>query len=153
MGFPTKVQVISRTASEQWYINFPSAVAQAMEFAKGETVEWIIADKLKAAGIKYQYEQPLLLDGVERLPDFTIRDEDAGTVWYWEHNGMLSDDEYKKRWERKKAAYKKANILPLPLPDQDDGRNGTLLITEEREGMGLDLNAILANINLILGRS
>jgi len=45
MGFPTKVQVISRKASEQWYINFPSAVAQAMEFAKGETVEWIIADK------------------------------------------------------------------------------------------------------------
>ena len=115
--------------------------------------EWIIADKLKAAGIKYQYEQPLVLDGVERLPDFTIRDEDAGAVWYWEHNGMLSDDEYKRRWERKKAAYHKANILSLPPPDQDDGRNGTLLITEEREGMGLDLNAILANINLILGRS
>jgi hypothetical protein len=115
--------------------------------------EWIIADKLKAAGIKYQYEQPLVLDGVERLPDFTIRDEDAGTVWYWEHNGMLSDDEYKKRWERKKAAYRKENILSLPLPDQDDGRSGTLLITEEREGMGLDLNAILANINQILGRN
>jgi hypothetical protein len=45
MGFPTKVQVISRKASEQWYINFPSAVAQAMEFNKGETVEWIVADK------------------------------------------------------------------------------------------------------------
>ena len=45
MGFPTKVQLIQRKASEQWYINFPSAVAQALEFAKGETVEWIIADK------------------------------------------------------------------------------------------------------------
>ena len=114
--------------------------------------EWIIADKLKAAGIKYQYEQPLVLDGVERLPDFTIRDEDAGTVWYWEHNGMLSDEEYKKRWERKEAAYRKAKILPLPLPEKDDGRVGTLLVTEECEGTGLDLNAIIANINLILGR-
>lgn len=114
--------------------------------------EWIIADKLKAAGIKYQYEQPLVLDGVERLPDFTIRDEDAGTVWYWEHNGMLSDDDYRKRWERKEAAYRRAGILPLPLPKTDDGRAGTLLVTEEREGMGLDLNAILANIKLILGR-
>ena len=114
--------------------------------------EWIIADKLKAAGIKYQYEQPLVLDGVERLPDFTIRDEDGGTVWYWEHNGMLSDDEYKKRWERKEAAYRRAHILPLPLPEKDDGRVGTLLVTEEREGTGLDLNAILANIKLILGR-
>jgi hypothetical protein len=45
MGFPTKVQLIARKSSEQWYINFPSAVAQAMDFAKGETVEWTIADK------------------------------------------------------------------------------------------------------------
>ena len=45
MGFPTKVQLIQRKASEQWYINFPSAVAQAMEFSKGETVEWIIEDR------------------------------------------------------------------------------------------------------------
>lgn len=45
MGFPTRIQLIKRQASEQWYINFPSAVAQAMEFARGETVEWLIEDK------------------------------------------------------------------------------------------------------------
>ena len=45
MGYPTKVQLIQRQASEQWYINFPSAVAQAMEFQRSETVEWIIEDK------------------------------------------------------------------------------------------------------------
>lgn len=45
MGFPTKVQLIKRKSSEQWYINFPSAVAQAMEFERGEVVEWIIEDK------------------------------------------------------------------------------------------------------------
>ena len=45
MGFPTKVQLIKRQASEQWYINFPSALAQAMEFSRGETVEWIIESK------------------------------------------------------------------------------------------------------------
>ena len=45
MGFPTKVQLIQRKESEQWYINFPSAVAQAMEFQRGETVEWIIENK------------------------------------------------------------------------------------------------------------
>jgi len=45
MGFPTKVQLIKRKASEQWYINFPSAIAQAMEFARGESVEWIVEDK------------------------------------------------------------------------------------------------------------
>ncbi len=45
MGFPTKVQLIKRKQSEQWYINFPSAVAQAMEFQRGEVVEWIVEDK------------------------------------------------------------------------------------------------------------
>ena len=45
MGFPTKVQLIKRKESEQWYINFPAAIAQAMEFQRGETVEWIIEDK------------------------------------------------------------------------------------------------------------
>jgi hypothetical protein len=45
MGFPTKVQLIKRKASEQWYINFPSSLAQAMEFSRGETVEWLVEDK------------------------------------------------------------------------------------------------------------
>lgn len=45
MGYPTKVQLIKRKKSEQWYINFPSAVAQAMEFVRSEVVEWIIEDR------------------------------------------------------------------------------------------------------------
>jgi hypothetical protein len=45
MGLPTKVQLIKRKSSEQWYINFPSAVAQAMDFTRGETVEWSIEDR------------------------------------------------------------------------------------------------------------
>ena len=44
MGYPTKVQVIKRAKSEQWYVNFPAAVAQAIEFKQGEVVEWIIDD-------------------------------------------------------------------------------------------------------------
>ncbi len=45
MGYKTKVQSIKRKNSEQWYINFPSAIAQAMEFSQSENVEWIISDK------------------------------------------------------------------------------------------------------------
>lgn len=45
MGHPTKVQVIQRQNSEQWYVNFPAAVAHALEFDKGEVVEWVIEDK------------------------------------------------------------------------------------------------------------
>ena len=47
MGFPTKIQLIKRAKSEQWYINLPAAVAQAMEFEKGEVVEWVIENKRK----------------------------------------------------------------------------------------------------------
>ena len=45
MGYPTKIQLIKRKTSEQWYINFPAAVARAMEFVASETMEWIIEDK------------------------------------------------------------------------------------------------------------
>jgi len=45
MGFPTKVQLIDRKGSQQWYINFPAALAQACEFLRGEVVEWIVKDK------------------------------------------------------------------------------------------------------------
>jgi hypothetical protein len=60
MGFPTKVQLIKRKASEQWYINFPSAVAQAMEFSRGETVEWIIEDKALLALRRLEAPPPTL---------------------------------------------------------------------------------------------
>jgi hypothetical protein len=60
MGFPTKVQLIKRKASEQWYINFPSALAQAMEFSRGETVEWTVEDKSLLALRRLQPPAPLL---------------------------------------------------------------------------------------------
>jgi ATP-dependent exoDNAse (exonuclease V) alpha subunit len=111
--------------------------------------EWIIADKLHAAGIDYQYEQPMILDGIERYPDFTIVDDDSGRTWYWEHNGMLSNEEYNQRWERKLAAYYRRDIRRL---EEGGGKNGTLLITEEKEGFGLAANEIKKNIDAILGR-
>lgn len=60
MGFPTKVQLIKRQASEQWYINFPSALAQAMEFSRGETVEWIVEDKSLLALRRPEAPAPVL---------------------------------------------------------------------------------------------
>lgn len=120
---------------------------------RGELVrsksEWIIADKLHTAGIDYQYEQPLQLAGYERFPDFTIVDDDSGNTWYWEHNGMLSNEEYRQRWQRKLDAYRQQDILPL---SEGGGENGTLLITEEKEGSGLDADEIYKNIDAILGR-
>ncbi len=68
MGFPTKIQLIKRAKSEQWYINFPSAVAQAMEFERGEIVEWIVEDKnkmsLKRDGSRLSAEKKKLQTGL-----------------------------------------------------------------------------------------
>lgn len=45
MPYPTKVQLISRKESEQFYVNVPAALAQAMDFAKGEQVQWTVHDR------------------------------------------------------------------------------------------------------------
>ena len=46
MGYPTKVQLIKRkNTADQYYINFPTAIAEAMDFEKGEIVDWIIENK------------------------------------------------------------------------------------------------------------
>lgn len=42
MGFKTRIQLIQRKKSRQFYINFPSACAQMMDFRKGEVVEWVM---------------------------------------------------------------------------------------------------------------
>jgi len=46
MGYPTKVQLIKRQkTADQYYINFPTAIAEAMDFDKGEQVFWHVEDK------------------------------------------------------------------------------------------------------------
>jgi hypothetical protein len=37
--------LIQRRRSQQWYVNFPAAVANALDFAKGETVQWTVLDR------------------------------------------------------------------------------------------------------------
>lgn len=46
MGYPTKIQKIERKKGNQWYVNFPNALAEAMNFSKGETVEWEVLTTL-----------------------------------------------------------------------------------------------------------
>lgn len=45
MGYPTKVQQITRKDFNQYYINFPRPIAIAMNFSKGDIVEWEIIGK------------------------------------------------------------------------------------------------------------
>lgn len=45
MGYPTTIQLLQRKRSQQWYVNLPAALANAMDFTKGETVEWTLLDR------------------------------------------------------------------------------------------------------------
>ena len=45
MGYPAKVQQITRKDFNQYYINFPRAIVRAMNFSKSDPVEWEIMDK------------------------------------------------------------------------------------------------------------
>ena len=71
MGYPTKIQLIKRAKSEQWYINFPSAVAQAMEFERGETVEWLIDDHQRMVMLRTDENVSALKKKLQKKPNNT----------------------------------------------------------------------------------
>ena len=111
--------------------------------------EVIIADKLYAKNIEYAYERRLEgSDGSWRYPDFTIEDDETGETIYWEHLGLIGDAEYRKRWERKLAWYRKQKILQ---PEEPGERMATLLVTQDDPKGGIDSAAISALINRHLG--
>jgi hypothetical protein len=69
--------------------------------------EVIIANMLFERGIPFKYEVPLFApDGTFYLPDFTITWN--GEEWYWEHLGLMEDENYRNRWNTvKKPWYEK----------------------------------------------
>lgn len=77
---------------------------------KGEQVrsksEKILADKFYAMNIPYLYEKPLFLKSVGIIyPDFTILDVKNRKEIYWEHFGMVDDEEYASKMVAKINAY------------------------------------------------
>ena len=100
--------------------------------ARGELVrsksEVIIANALFYNKLDYEYEPELTLEGRVKRPDFKVEDYDTGEVWYWEHCGMMTDPQYKRRWEEKKKFYEKNGIV--------EGKN--LIVTYDDEKGGLD---------------
>ena len=111
--------------------------------------EVIIANELLAQGIdRYEYEAPLeLSNGETRYPDFTIVDDDTGESYYWEHLGLLHRPDYKKRWERKLALYRDADILPH---EEGGGEAGTLIETRDEPNGGVDSSKIAGLVTKLL---
>lgn len=83
---------------------------------KGEQVrsksEMIIADLLYSEGIPYRYECPLYLEGYGKVyPDFTVLNIRKRKEMYWEHLGMMDDENYIEKALRKIGNYEKNGIV------------------------------------------
>jgi hypothetical protein len=119
--------------------------------SRGESVrsksEVIIADRLASKGIIYQYESELEFKGAVRIPDFTIRDDDSGVTYYWEHLGMLQNPEYKNKWDQKLKWYIKNEILPY---DEGEDKREVLIVTQDDERGGISSQFIDQVIEKIL---
>lgn len=143
---PTPVQVVTATG--------PKFLDQHLlhRTSRNELVrskaELAIAEKLIAMGVPYVYEQPLLLGGRTRWPDFTIEDDASGITYYWEHLGLLADPAYARRWATKRQAYLADGIRPV---EQAAGADRVLIETRETEGSGLDMMEVERLASIILG--
>ena len=119
---------------------------------RGEAVrsksEVIVANLLHTHGINYRYEDPLERNGVTKYPDFTIEDDDTGETYYWEHLGMLSDNDYHRRWFEKKKWFSAHGILPK---EDGGGPAGTLITTEDSAEGGIDSAQVSTLIDDLFG--
>lgn len=97
--------------------------------------EALIAEALYRNKIAFRYEQKLYTNGVELIPDFTVRRRD-GKIYYWEHEGLTNSRQYleKQRW--KETVYARAGIVPWD----------NLIVTYDSESGYIDLKIVEAEI-------
>ncbi len=65
MAYLTKIQKVERPTNQSFYVNLPSALAQALNIEKGEEFEWIVENK-----------NLLLLQRVKRLKSKKLKGVD-----------------------------------------------------------------------------
>lgn len=72
--------------------------------------EVIIANILHRSNIDFKYEEKLYYNKNQwKEPDFTVRHN--GQTWYWEHLGLLGDEQYNENWQEKKRIYKNLGVF------------------------------------------
>lgn len=62
--------------------------------------------------IPFHYEEKLILNGRVIYPDFVVRHPKTGSYYYWEHFGMMDDEEYCGHACDKIKLYCENGILP-----------------------------------------
>ncbi|MGN0168972.1 MAG: ATPase [Acetatifactor sp.] len=62
--------------------------------------------------IPFRYEEKLVLEGITMYPDFVIRHPVTGEYFYWEHFGMMDEEDYRNHACNKIKLYCKNGIIP-----------------------------------------
>lgn len=83
---------------------------------KGEAVrsksEKILADRFTTIKIPYHYEKPLYLNGYGYIhPDFTVLNRRTRKEYYWEHMGLMDNEEYCEKAIKKIESMEKNNLF------------------------------------------
>lgn len=102
--------------------------------------EALIIEILERHLIPFEYEREIVLDDVMYLPDFIVTNIATGEEYLWEHFGMLSDEKYAERMEKKLAAYRKNGYVV----------NKNLILTYDDSDGNIDLGVIERIINAYL---
>lgn len=98
--------------------------------------EVIIDMMLYKNHIPFRYEDKLILKGIEMYPDFTIRHPITGEMVYWEHFGLMDEEEYRNSVYKKLKLYCDNGIIP----------SINLITTYETKQHPLDANHVEAII-------
>lgn len=114
---------------DDWYESGKIYQSLAEYYVRSKS-ELLITTMLYGREIEFAYELPLKADdGTLYLPDFTI--QWRGNTFYWEHLGMLDDEEYRAKWDKKKKWYEKH------FPNQ-------LITTQEGSDLAAQVDAVIS---------
>ncbi len=103
--------------------------------------EKIIADTLYKYKIPYRYEYPLELAGFGLVhPDFMVMNPTTRKEFFWEHLGMVDDENYARNALKKLEAYEKNDILV----------GQELILTAETKAMPLNIRILEKKIRRYL---
>ena len=112
---PTWNQLLMKWYEEEYHGKEFKEGVPVILTEKGERVrsksEKIIADYFYRKNILYKYEKPLYLNGYGIVyPDFTLLSRKTGKEIYWEHEGMMDDQEYARKAVQKIESYQMNDI-------------------------------------------
>lgn len=99
--------------------------------------ESMIAVALAESRIPFRYEELISINNISIAPDFTLLHPMTNKTYYWEHFGLIDNENYYENFAVKIKTYAKANII---LGDN-------LIVTFETSDNPLSFNTISNIIN------